>query len=634
MRSWLDRPRKWGQSIQTAATLLILLLSIYGLFYSGRFSTDDEHILASRSFGFAFEGSLNDDRVLGNDRILAYHSLPAQEASPSLEIEPLQSFLGAGLARLALLMGSGRVQTLFLLNIFATALAAVCVFAAVRVLDYPDKTALATALLFGLGTQAWPYARTFFRDPLATLFLAFAWVCALKLNQAGSRRSLTLAGIGVLLGLLLGILTKNTVVVALPAIAILLIPFWKGVGGLEKLVLRTRLARLGLFLVIVIMLVGLLVFLLTARGSLARFSFSYYKEILLFFVTSPHPHFLSALFGPLVSPGKSLFLFSPVLLLPLAALVQKRIEVLAAWGYVLLLILAQALFYDDIWWGNINWGLRFLAPAIPLLTIASAPLIHRILHLPKGWIYIALLGGLSALVQLIGISAPLVEYYRYLMSLSPQAAGSLGIWDPGYSALVWTAGRILSGGDWDLAVLRAGLPGLLTATGLAALACLAWLQLRSRHIWMTLLLLGCTSMAVLLLPKCFSADPVYYPSRSDFWAAQDDLQSQASSTDGLVISSYGSPAWYYWMNWGSANLAWISLPFSLSGSSGLAVSVEAILAAASRDHERIWILLPCDSPPSSALLARKDQLVTMELVAERTYLDGSCRTSLLLFHSR
>jgi hypothetical protein len=634
MRPGWDRSRKWGPSIHTAAALLILLLTFYGLSYSGRFSTDDEHILASRSLGLAFEGRLNDDRVLGNDRILAYHALPAQQASPSLEIEPLQSFLGAGLARLALLMGSGRVQTLFLLNILATALAAICVFAAVRTLGYPDRTALVTALLFGLGTQVWPYTRTFFRDPLAMLFLAFVWLCALRLNQAVSRRGRLLAGAGIFLGLLLGVLTKNTVTVALPAVAVLLIPFWKSLGGREKSLLRARLARPGLFLLVVITLVGLLAFLLTARGPLARFSLSYYGQVLLFFITSPHPHFLAALFGPLVSPGKSLFLYSPVLLLSIAALVQKRIEALAAWGYVLLLVLAQALFYDGIWWGNVNWGLRFLAPAIPLLTIASAPLIHHILHLPKGWVYITLLGGLSGLVQLIGISAPLGEYYLYMMSLSAQASGSLGVWDPGYSALVWTAGRMLSGGQWDLAALRTGLPGLLTTAGLAALSCLAFLQIRSRPSWMTPFLLGCTGLAILLLPKGYATDPAYYPARSDFRAAQDDLQALASPADGLVISSYGTPAWNYWMNWGPADLAWVSLPFGLSNSSGLPAPVETILTAASGDHERIWLLLPCDSPPSAALLAQKDQLASLELVAERNYLDGSCRTSLLLFRSR
>jgi hypothetical protein len=180
----MDRPGKWGSSIHVASALLIVLLALYGLTYSGHFSTDDEHILASRSLSLAFEGNLNDDRVTGNERIFTYQALPAAQATPSLQIEPIQSIVGAGLARLALLMGSGRVQTLFLLNILATALAAVCVFASVRALGYPEQTALVTALLFGLGTQAWPYTRTFFRDPLAMLFLAFTWLCALRLNRA------------------------------------------------------------------------------------------------------------------------------------------------------------------------------------------------------------------------------------------------------------------------------------------------------------------------------------------------------------------------------------------------------------------------------------------------------------------
>ena len=155
-----------------------------------------------------------------------------------------------------------------------------------------------------------------------------------------------------------------------------------------------------------------------------------------------------------------MFLYSPILLLSLVSLVKKRIESFAAWGYVLLLIVAQALFYDAIWWGNINWGLRFLAPAMPLLTIASASLIHHLLHLPKGWVWIALLGAVSFMVQLIGISAPLGEYYQAMISLTPQVTGTQQVWTLGYSALLWTAGRILAGGKWDLTVLRAGLSGL------------------------------------------------------------------------------------------------------------------------------------------------------------------------------
>ncbi len=633
MKPGKDRPGNWGSSIRIASALFILFLALYGLSFSGHFSTDDEHILASRSLSLAFEGTLNDDRVSGNQRIIAYQALPAAQSSPSLEIEPIQSVVGAGLVHLAQLTGGGLVQTLFLLNILATALAGVCVFASVRVLGYPDRTAFVTALLFGAGTQVWPYTRTFFRDPLAMLFLAFAWLCALWLNQSVSSRSRILSGVGMIVALLLGILTKNTVTVAVPAIAILLIPFWKSLrqAGLPR---KPGHIRLAIFLLVGIAMLGTIVFLLKARGTLARFSLSYYVQLLVFFFSAPHPHFLQAFFGPLVSPGKSLFLYSPVLLISLVAVVNKRIETVAAWAYVLLLIVAQALFYDDLWWGNVNWGLRFLAPAIPLLAVAAAPLLQRILDLPKGWVWIGILGVLSVLVQLIGISAPLGEYYQAMLSLTPQATALQQAWDPGYSALVWTAGRILSGAKWDLAVLRAGLSGLLIAAGLVGLTCLVWLQLRSWSNWVISILVGCITVAILFLPKAYASDPAYYAKRADFQGAKADIQNMTNPQDVLVVNSYASPAWNFWMNWGSADPAWVSLPFGLYDSSGLPASVQAILSSVSHLHKRIWLLLPCDSPSSDSLLAQKNQLPAMGLVSEWTYLEGACQTNLLLFQSR
>lgn len=634
MRSTSDPLRNWASSLPAALALLTLLLATYGLSYSGRFSTDDEHILASRSLSLAFQGELNDDRVLGNSRIFIYQSLPVEQASASLAIEPLQSVMGAGLARLSLLLGNGRVQTLFLLNIFATALTAVCVFFAVRVLRYSVMTALVTALFFGLGTQAWVYTRTFFRDPLAMLFLTFAWTCALILNHATSKRSQRLAGTGILLGLILGILSKNTVTIALPAVAILIIPYWKSLVRKDSPPLRVQLARPGVFLPALAVLAGLLTLSVSARGPLTRFSLSYYWETLVIFATSPHPHLLPAIFGPLVSPGKSLFLYSPVLLLSLVTLVEKRIEAIAAWSYVLLLVIAQALFYDSNWWGSVNWGLRFLLPAVPLLTIAAAGVLDRLLAAPKGWIWIAFLACISALVQLIGISTPLGEYYQYLVNLSQLAAGTLGVWDMRYSALAWTAARVFSGQQWDLASLGNGIQGLFFAAALILLAYLSFLKRHTRPAWVTPFLLACASLAILLIPKVYKSDPAYAPARSDFRAVQDDLLELAGPADGLVINSYGTPAWRFWMNWGSANPGWVSLPFSTSNASELPAQVEIILTEAARTHERVWLLLPCDSPSSAALLAQKDQLPYLELAAEWTYIDGTCSTSLLLFNSR
>ena len=626
-----DRSQKREPSIQAALALLIVLLAIYGLSYSGRFSTDDEHILASRSLSLAFQGRLNDDRVLGNDRIHFYQGLPVDKASAGLAIEPLQSLFGAGLARLALLLGSGRVQTLFLLNILAVALTALCVFAGIRVLGFPILTALITGLLFGLGTQAWVYTRTFFRDPLAMLFLAFAWTCALQLNRAGTSRSRSLAGAGVLLGLMLGILTKNTVTIAVPAVIVLLIPFWKSLGGKERL--RSRLARPGVLLPFLTVLTAILLLLFFARGPLARFSLSYYGQVLSFFILTPHPNFIPALFGPLISPGKSLFLYSPVLLLSLPALVQRRIEALAAWLYVLLLVLAQALFYDSLWWGSVNWGLRFLMPALPLLAIAASGVIHHLLETRGGRAILVLLGVLSALIQLLGISTPPGEYYLAMMSLFPQAAGTLGVWDLRYSAMVWTAGRVLSVKQWDLAFLRGGLPGILVAASLTTLACLAFFKIRTKFSWVTLLMVISICLTILLIPGAYKDDPAYSSDRSDFRTAQNDLLALAGPADVLAINSYGIPVWRYWMNWGLASPGWVSLPFIPNISSELPAQVEIILTDAAKTHERVWLLLPCDSPSFAALLAQKDQLPYMELASERTYIYGTCSTSLLLFNS-
>ena len=88
------------------------------------------------------------------------------------------------------------------------------------------------------------------------------------------------------------------------------------------------------------------------------------------------------------------------------------------------------------------------------------------------------------------------------------------------------------------------------------------------------------------------------------------------------------------MNWGQDSPGWVSLPFSSSIASELPAQVEIILTDAARMHDSVWLLLPCDSPSSAGLLAQKDQLPFLELAAERTYIDGTCSTSLLLFQIR
>ena len=211
-----------GPILQMAISLLAFLLAMYSLTYSGTFVTDDEHILASRTISLAWDANVNDGRVYGNSRVYALASLPAEGASQALNIEPAQEIAGYGLSRLAGWLHTGQVQTIFLLNLWVVALTAVVLFITVILLGYSSFTALIVAILFGLGTLAWPYSRTYFRDPLAMLFLAISWgslqILLAKREVWAGRPWYRPAWLIPGFSLIAGILAKNTVAVAIPVL--------------------------------------------------------------------------------------------------------------------------------------------------------------------------------------------------------------------------------------------------------------------------------------------------------------------------------------------------------------------------------------------------------------------------------
>jgi len=84
---------------------------------------------------------------------------------------------------------------------------------------------------------------------------------------------------------------------------------------------------------------------------------------------------LRGLFSLLLSPGKSLFVYSPLLLLALPGtllLLRRR-----GCEAILLLALAAgnvalfACWYD--WGVGVSWGPRFLVPLVPLLLVVQMP---------------------------------------------------------------------------------------------------------------------------------------------------------------------------------------------------------------------------------------------------------------------
>jgi hypothetical protein len=607
----------WLTFFEISISLFVILVAVYCLTYSGAYTTDDEHILTSRALSLAFDHNVNDTRIYGNSRVYALSNLNGVWADQALNIEPAQVVVGSIFARLAVFLNVGRIQSLFLLNIWVMALTALVLFGGALILGYSSATGFVLALLFGLGTIAWPYTRTYFRDPLAMLFLVSAWVCMSAIKSGNpafqSRNIRWAAWIGLIIFLVAGILAKNTITIAIPVL------FGELVihnGSKIRAMVSRNLSfkqnwKTWLFIagfLFVLMLVWAVV--LPRFGLLARFSLTYYISLIRFFLSSPHPNFLSALTGPFVSPGKSIFLYSPVLLLAIVALFCHFRRAWSAWLYLVLLIIAQALFYDQIWWGAINWGLRYILPAIPPLILASAPIVESWMKSKRGRISLIASGSISVLAQLIGILAPLRQYFIEMYAASPPISEKATIWTFKYSALAWHLNWILRGGSIDLTVSRVGLASLPVVLGVVIIIAVAFLGLfRFSRWWISVASLGLVLGLMILMVASYGRDPAFYGTRADLQAANEQISQEYNQGDLVLIKSYGSPAWYYFMNWGDPQIQWTSLPFyfplpNLIDRFNLTHDPEIVLDEISLalfnkvqgSYNRVWLVVPADSP--------------------------------------
>ncbi|MBN1826629.1 MAG: glycosyltransferase family 39 protein [Candidatus Eisenbacteria bacterium] len=274
------------------------------------------------------------------------------------------TFLGGALVRAGAIPESQRVlfegTLASLLSPVATALAVLLFYFWARAVYGRREGALAAALLLGLATFFWPYAKRSWTETPQTAFLVGA---ALLLHAPGrsAGRGRLFAG-----GLLLGGATalRITGVVLVPLFSLLLIPSpWNTKRWIE----RCAAALLGFLAAVIPLVVGL---------NWIRFG----DPISLFAwrsggFTTP---FLTGLAGLLVSPGESIFLYAPVTIAGAAALVLHRRRAPRLHLFCGAVVVALILLYAPWWFHAYTWGPRFLLPALPFLLLPLAsPLVGR-----------------------------------------------------------------------------------------------------------------------------------------------------------------------------------------------------------------------------------------------------------------
>lgn len=310
-----------------------------------------------------------------------------------------------------------------LLPAIATALAGgvLCAWAA-RLYD-SARMGAGLALLFGLGTLAWPYSRFFFSEPLFTACLLAA-AYALYMQRP------------LLAGLAFGyaVLTRTIGMALLPAFVAYL---WLRMrddrrpttdeGEVHVLRPWSLVLRPALWF-----FAGALPTMLLWLGhNWVRFrSFADHGYVGEGFTGN----LWDGLYGLLLSPGKSLFLYAPLLLaLPFAAWPfarRFRAEALFVGMLALIMLLVSATWW--IWWGGTNWGPRFLVPLMPFLVLPLGTLLER-----RTWRLIIglVLLPLSLFVNALGI---LVDFNTYINQIAGNDLdrATIYLFQPAYSPLV------------------------------------------------------------------------------------------------------------------------------------------------------------------------------------------------------
>ena len=637
------------KTLTLALLLFFLLASIYSLTYSGTFMTDDEHILASRSLSLGFDGQVNNTRVYGNSRLYAFSILPQEYSSPAVNVEPAQAFVGAMLARWAAALNVGRIHALYLSNIYVVALSAVFLFLSILFLGYSKNTALFTGVMFGLGTMAWPYSKTYFRDPLAMLFISLAWALLLfiKTNQM-NKLFRAAAWVGLILAVLGGILSKNTATLLIPVILLDLIVHYADQLSLQNL-WRTLLEHWKKTAVIggaVLILVFLWLFAVPGEGMFTRISYHYYEYLITAFLSKPHPGFFRALVGPLISPGKSIFIYSPVLVLAVMGSVKRWETAWPAWSYLFLLIFGQAVFYDDQWWGFIQWGLRYLLPSLPLLMIAAAPAVDRWSKTRSGKIGLLLVGLGSVLIQIIGSLAPVRQYFVEILAADPELLGAETIWTFSHSAVPWHLAWILEGNGLDLAFTRVGARSIpVLVVSLIAASLILFVLRNPRKAWVRYPVLGLILFLPLAMLFSYRSDPAFFADREDFHAARKSIAASIQPGDAVVLKAYNTPIWYHWMNWAGPDVEWIALTahfpepsqveeFRLTGDPEKALdeSTAALFRGLPADYQRTWIVVPQDAPGGTLKIEEAWLSAHYDVVWSEAFSDPPFQTDVKLYH--
>lgn len=322
-------------------------------------------------------------------------------------------------------------------NQIITALTCMLLFQIGLILGYSKKSAFLVTLIYGLATIALPHSKTFFSEPLATLLLLFVFYSLYRFKQNSKINwvfwSSTALGYAIL--------TRIDSIITLPLFFVYLIILLKFQKGKIR-ILISWLIPIGLFCGIIAIYNYVRFGAITSTG--------YESEGLTF----SYP-MLDGLYGLLLSSGRSLFLFSPPIILCLYAIKSFWIERRSEAYLCIAIVIFYLLFYSkwESWAGGWSWGPRHIFQIHIFILIPLLALFEKYIRKPNPafWLTIVLITAIGIFIQVTGILVSFMDYHRWLFTQVPELWYSLYI--PVHSSLVgyW---QLVRQGDIDLFIVQ------------------------------------------------------------------------------------------------------------------------------------------------------------------------------------
>ena len=351
----MTRGSALSRDVRISLLIFCLFLGLYLLFSGDHFTehyySTDEQIMFMTTRSIMERGSLVIPDVHGQT-ISKYGLIASLTAVPFYLLGRLAAgFFHPAQKEMILII------FMYMTNAFITAAAVAVFFLLARVLRYPLRVALHASLVLGAGTILFPYARFFFSESPAALFLLLSLLFMFRFAQ--SLRVIHIILSSLFYGLLLLTRFDNISLVPVFVFAILYIHRRREVSRPGALFRDAILFAVPLLSALAVH------FLLNRLKYGSVFTGGYDQENA--FTTPPG----IGLFGLLLSPGRGIFFYSPPLVLALAGAARFGRKRTFAALVVLFIVLIKAYLFSRwySWHGGLSWGGRFLLPLVPLMML-------------------------------------------------------------------------------------------------------------------------------------------------------------------------------------------------------------------------------------------------------------------------